>query len=294
MASVTALAFTSQKESVLAMIDLTKSKDSVVAEQATYWLAFRQSNDWFDLIDWNKIGVGIDLEHARTLSAMKVKRGIILDERQSFDEKKWNVQEMAKNAIGGQMLLSMRAENILPSELFPEVEAWIFNNPDLGVRVQAANHFKKPGSGKTFSIASIVKMKGNTLSGDSIFSKNCSSCHRVKSKGMDVGPNLADIKNKFQREALLDAIVNPNAGIVFGYEAWLITTKSGDSFYGFLVADGAQAVVIKDLSGAKHTIPTATIASRKKQSNSLMPEPSSLGLTDQNLADIAEYLLTIK
>ena len=294
IASVTALAFTSKRESVLTMINLTKSKDSIIAEQATYWLAFRQSNDWFDLINWSKVGVGIDLENARTMSAMKVKRGIILDERQSFDEKKWNVRAMATDAIGGQMLLRMRAENILPSELFPIVEALIFNNPDLGVRVQAANYFKKPGSGKTFSIAAIANMKGKVLSGDTLFSKNCSSCHRVKNKGMDIGPNLTGIKNKFQREALLDAIVNPNAGLVFGYEAWLITTKSGDSFFGFLVADGSQTVVIKDLSGAKHTIPTTTIASRQKQSKSLMPEPSSLGLTEQNLADIAEYLTAMK
>ncbi len=294
IASVTALAFTSKKESVLSMINLTKSKDSVIAEQATYWLAFRQSNDWFDLIDWNKVGVGIDLEHARAVSAMKVKRGIILDERQSFNEKKWNAQAMAKDAIGGQMLISMRAENSLPPEIIPEVEAVIFNNPDLGVRVQAANYFKKPGSGKTYSVDAIANMKGNSISGDSLFSKNCSSCHRIKNRGMDVGPNLTQIKNKFQREALLDAIVNPNAGIVFGYEAWLITTQGGDSFFGFLVADGAQTIVIKDVSGKKHTIPTATIASRKKQSNSLMPEPSSFGLTDQNLADIAEYLLALK
>jgi len=294
VASVTALAFTGRKESVLSMITLAKSKDSVIAEQATYWLAFRQSNDWFDLIDWNKVGVGIDLEHARTLSVMKVKRGIILDERQSFNEKKWNAQAMAKDAIGGQLLLSMRAENSLPSEIIPEVEALIFNNPDLGVRVQAANYFKKPESGKTYSIAAITKIRGNPISGESLFNTNCSSCHRVKNRGMDVGPNLTQIKNKFQREALLDAIVNPNAGIVFGYEAWLVTTKSGDSFYGFLVADGTQAVVIKDLSGAKHTIPTTTIASRQKQTNSLMPEPSSLGLTEQNLSDISEYLLTMK
>lgn len=111
---------------------------------------------------------------------------------------------------------------------------------------------------------------------------------------MDVGPNLTEIKNKFQREALLDAMINPNAGIVFGYEAWLITTKSGDSFFGFLVADGTQTVVVKDLSGIKHTIDTSTIASRQKQTSSLMPEPSSLGLTDQNLADIVEYLMTMK
>ncbi len=293
-ASATALAFTSTKESVHAMIDLTKCNDSIIAEQASYWLAFRQSNDWFNLADWSKVGNAINLEHTRMLSTMKVKRGIILDKRQSFNEKKWNVQAMAKNAIGGQMLLSMREENSLPSELYPVVENVIFNNPDLGVRVQASNYFKKPGSGKTFSITEIAKIKGKATSGDTLFSKNCSSCHRVKNKGMDIGPDLTGIKNKFEQEALLDAIIHPNAGIVFGYEAWLITTKRGDSFFGFLVADGAQAIVIKDLDGARHTIATSTIVSRKKQSNSLMPEPSSLGLTDQNLADIVTYLTMMK
>ena len=26
-----------------------------VKEQAAYWLSFRQSNDWYNLLDWSKI-----------------------------------------------------------------------------------------------------------------------------------------------------------------------------------------------------------------------------------------------
>ena len=102
----------------------------------------------------------------------------------------------------------------------------------------------------------------------------CSSCHRIGSTGNDIGPDLTLIKKKFDKQALMDAIVNPSAGIVFGYEAWTINTKDGKSQFGFLVADGKDAVVIKDLAGIHHTIPVQNISSRKKSEKSLMPEAS--------------------
>ena len=81
---------------------------------------------------------------------------------------------------------------------------------------------------------------------------------------------------------------------MFGYEPWLIATTTGESFFGFIVADGDQTLVLKDLNGKKHVINARNVSSRKKQENSLMPEPASLGLTEQNLADVAEYIMTLK
>jgi putative heme-binding domain-containing protein len=130
--------------------------------------------------------------------------------------------------------------------------------------------------------------------GGQLFEVNCANCHRVSNNGKDVGPDLTNIRKKFDRDALLDAIINPNGGIVFGYEPWTITTKDGDSYFGFLVADGEKTVVVKDITGNKHVVPVSEISSRKRQDGSLMPEPSSLGLTEQNLADLAEYLISLK
>ena len=110
---------------------------------------------------------------------------------------------------------------------------------------------------------------------------------------MNIGPDLTSIKTKFDRSALLNEIINPDAGIVFGYEAWTISLSDGQSFFGFLVADGPQTVTIKDLAGKNHVIETAQIRSRKKQEGSLMPSPVALGLSDQDLADLSEYLLTV-
>jgi putative heme-binding domain-containing protein len=50
-------------------------------------------------------------------------------------------------------------------------------------------------------------------------------------------------------------------------------------------------VVIKDAAGQKQTIPTAKIASRKQYTTSLMPDPVSMGLSEQQLADLVAYLL---
>src|SRR5258706_3659980 len=290
--ALTALSFVNTKAAVLSMIELTKSRLKDVAEKATYWISFRQSNDWFSLVDWSK--TGIDTEHERQVASMKVRKSKILDEVLPFDEKKSNVQEMAKDPVGGQMLIAMLAENSLIKTLYPFVEELIFKNPDLSVRIQASAYFKVPGSSKSFSIKAISKVTGNAISGKVIFTQRCATCHQVNKEGTPIGPDLTLIRKKFDRPGLLDAIVNPSAAIVFGYEPWLIVTGDGESVFGFLVADGEKTVVVKDISGKNHTIETAKIKSRKKQENSLMPVPSSLGLSEQNLADVAGYLITIR
>ena len=290
--ALTAMAFINTPSAVQAMISLSKSENKSIAEQATYWLTFRQSNDWFTLLDWSK--TGIDAEHERKVTAMKVKRSRILDEHMPFDEKKWSARDMAKDPVGGQMLLGLVAENKLPKQLYPEVEELILKNEDPAVRIQASLYFKNKDGEKTFSIPAIAKMRKNASAGEGIFRNHCASCHRINKTGQEIGPDLTSIKKKFDREGLLDAIINPNSGIVFGYEAWTINLSDGQSFFGFLIADGAQTVTIKDLTGKNHVIPTASISSKKKQDKSLMPSPNALGLSDQDLADLSEYLMTVE
>jgi putative heme-binding domain-containing protein len=257
-----------------------------------YWLAFRQSNDWFSLLNWSTIGLNTAYE--RNLAEMKVKKQIMLDERQSKDERRWRTQEMAADSVGGQLLIGLMAENKLPALLIPVVQEHIFSNPDLSVRIQAGKYVKRSGNNQTFSIDAIAQLQGEPGAGKINFVKNCSSCHRIGTTGNDIGPELLTIGKKFDKVALLDAIINPNAAIVFGYEPWLVNTKDGGSVFGFLVADNKQTVVIRDISGRKHVIEQAKISSKKKQEIGLMPDPSAMGLSEKNLADIAAFLLSAK
>jgi len=285
---ITALGFVNRKAAATAMLGLTKSPDAEIREQAAYWLSFRQSNDWSNYLNWASIGLNTDYE--RKLSAMKVKRQIILDERQSLDERKWRTREMANDSVGGQLLIGLAAEKKMPVKILPFVEETIFKNPALSVRMQAANYFNRPGSNKIFSIDEIAKLKGDTVEGKQVFLKSCATCHKAGSEGNSIGPDLTFINKKFDKPELLDAIINPDAAIVFGYEAWLINKKDGESVYGFLISENKKNLVLKDITGQKHTILVDQVTVKKKQMKSLMPDPVANGLTEQDLANVIEFL----
>ena len=289
--AVTALAFINTREAVQSMASLAKSENEQVAEQATYWLTFRQGNDWFALWDWKKSG--IDLERERIIASMKVKRNMVLDPQMPLDEKKRNARSMTRDPIGTQMLLGIVSEGLLPKELQTFVQELIEKHNDENVRIQAAGYFGNKREEK-FSAAAIGELRGNAAQGGIIFSKTCASCHKVGRTGATVGPDLTAIRNKFDRNALLDAIIHPDAAIVFGYEAWTINLADGQSYFGFLIADGPRTITVKDLAGKSHVIETSQIRSRKKQGKSIMPAPDALGLTEQDLADVSEYLMTLR
>lgn len=284
---ITALAFVSDRSAANAMLSLAGSGAEEIHEQASYWLSFRQSNDWYKLLDWSKINVNTAYE--RKLAVMKVKRQVILDEHQSGYERSSKVREMAEDSVGGQMLIGLMAEGHLPESLRPVVQERIFSNPNLLVRVQAGRYLKQSGD-KTFSIDAIAALPGDAQSGKKVFVKNCSACHRVGSTGNAIGPELTTIGKKFDKISLLDAIINPSAAIVFGYEPWLINTKDGESVFGFLISENKQSIVIKDVAGEKHVIAVGNISSKEKQEKSLMPEPAAMGLSEADMANVVGYL----
>ena len=289
---ITALAFINDKTAANGMLQLTSAPLADVKEQSLYWVSFRQSNDWFKLLDWSKINV--NTSYQRKLALMKVKLQLLLDSRQPLEDHKRIAKEMVLDSMGGQMVIGLMAENKLPANLMSAVAENIFNNPDLGVRVQAGNYVKRTGTDKMYSVNSIAKLTGDATAGKTVFINKCSSCHLVELTGNRIGPELTNIGKKYDKISLLDAIVNPSASIVFGYEPWLVNTKEGESLFGFLISENKQSIVIKDIAGVQHVIAQDKISSKKKQEKSLMPEPSTTGLTEQNLSDIAAYLLSIK
>ena len=225
---------------------------------------------------------------------MKVKEQIVLDEHQSQNERKWRVQEMAADSIGGQMLIGLAANNKLPQKVVPFVEEAIFKNPSAVVRVQAGKYFKRPGVDKIYSITEIEQLHADADKGKTVFTTHCAVCHKAGNEGSLIAPELTGIAKKFDKTALLDAIINPGASIVFGYEPWLVITKDDESVYGFLLSENKQNIVIKDISGTKHVIKIKNIAKKEKQKESLMPDPANNGLTGQDLADVTAYLFSLK
>jgi putative heme-binding domain-containing protein len=175
-------------------------------------------------------------------------RALVTDTTRSKADRVTAALDLARDPDGGRMLVSLAAEEKLPREVKDTVRHYIFNNPDQGVRVMASDYFRRDRN-VSYQIGLISKLQPTPGNGQKLFATYCTTCHRHGAEGNEVGPDLTRIGQKFDKPGLLDAIINPSAGLAFGYEPWLITTKKGTSYYGFLVSD-AQAVVIKDVAGA--------------------------------------------
>lgn len=289
--AMTALGFMNTKPAAEAMLALSKGSTQEIAETATYWLAFRQSNDWVDLLDWKELDLNPYYE--RKLAKMKLKKQTILDKRQPFDERKFRAQQMAMDTVGGQMLIGMAEAKTIPEDMLPVIEEKIFNNTDPTIRMQAGKYFKQPGSERAYSIPDMLQLKPDAANGKTVFTTRCGSCHKLGDKGNSIGPDLTGIGKKFDKTELLDAIVNPSAGIVFGYESWLVNTSEGETLFGFLLSENKRSIVIKDVSGQKHVVDKKKISSQKKQEKSLMPDPFSNNLTEKDISDVVGFLKSI-
>ncbi|MCF0042488.1 PVC-type heme-binding CxxCH protein [Dyadobacter fanqingshengii] len=286
--ALTAIGFIKEKKAAEVMIALSKSALPDVASLAAWWVNFRKNNDWADLINWEE---AVAQEMTPGYRQMLENKKIVVDKKQTFPTRIETAKKMAADENGGNMLVDMRVQGQLPDSIAQSVSDIIFKNPDQNVRIVASQFF--PKNGKVLKTDFIARMSPNVSHGEKLFANNCEACHKHGAKGAEIGPDLTLIHKKFDKTGLLDAIVNPSASMVFGYESYTIVTKSGETLFGFLMSDGAN-VVLKDAVGQQHAIKADQIKSREKMASSLMPEPTALGLNEQDLADLTGYLMQFK
>lgn len=288
--AMVALGFIEDQQAVDAMKELMASDITGVEEQAMWWLRYRQSNTWrnFDMPS-SVLVAEVNPELQKRMLGLKAK---LRDDGLSMAERIKAATAMAKDKTGGEMLIGLAAEKKLPKEVIRQVGQVIFDNPDQAVRVLAGDYFTKPGVIETVSIRSIDEISGNAAKGKTLFQAKCATCHRIGKMGATIGPDLSMVGKKFDKSGLLDAIINPSAGMSFGYEMWLITKKDGTTVSGFLQGD-AETVVLRGMDGKIYNIKSTDIASRKQFGTSIMPPPAGLGLGEKDLADLTAYLLTM-
>lgn len=139
--------------------------------------------------------------------------------------------------------------------------------------------------------AELMKLTGNAAAGKALTSR-CVTCHQFGGVGADYGPDLLNWVANQGREAFFEAVRTPSASIALGYSGTTITLKDGDVVEG-IVFSQQDPVVIMSTGALLQYIPAARIKKTVKMGNkSLMLPPEVLGLTAQDLADLAAYLET--
>ena len=122
----------------------------------------------------------------------------------------------------------------------------------------------------------------------------CFKCHQVKGQGIDFGPNLSEIGNKLAKEAIYESILDPSAGISFGYKAWQLEFKNGDDALGLITSETTDEVALKTVGGLVTRYKKADISRRTKQKLSIMPAGLEQTMSADDLVDLVEYLSSLR
>jgi quinoprotein glucose dehydrogenase len=117
----------------------------------------------------------------------------------------------------------------------------------------------------------------------------CMRCHKVQGVGGEVGPELAGLNKRGNREYILEALVLPNKQIAKGYETVVLVLDNGQVKSGILKGEDQKEVRLMTPEGQIIAIPTASIEDRSR-GPSAMPADLIQKMSRRELRDLVEYL----
>jgi putative heme-binding domain-containing protein len=225
---------------------------------------------------------------------------LLRDPARELGLRKAALEALVKTRVGSDSVLRLVQGGLVDRELAQLAVGQLRSSrwPDIKSGAQAL----AAGSSKAVAqplppIAELCKGKGDPVAGAQVFSREtvgCSKCHQVNGVGVDFGPSLSEIGTKLAKEAIFEAILDPSAGIAFGYEAWQLELKNGDEAFGLLASETADEIAIKAPGGIVTRYKKSDVLKKTQQKTSIMPSGLEQTMSQQDLVDLVEYLASLK
>jgi putative heme-binding domain-containing protein len=119
----------------------------------------------------------------------------------------------------------------------------------------------------------------------------CVACH---SGNRAMGPDLRGVANRFSRDDLFTAILQPGRDVSPRYQTTLVSTSDGKIYQGTIVYDAVDSLILQTGTDTTVRITNNQVAERRVTTNSLMPAGLLDKLTDRETADLFAYLKTLR
>ena len=140
-------------------------------------------------------------------------------------------------------------------------------------------------------IRALSEIDGDPQQGENLFEQQgCIACHSVSKGEVLKGPYMGQIGSIMNRVQIAESILKPNASISQGFATVLITTKDDKSLVGFVTAESADRLELRDITGKVTTVDTKDIAERKELPTSMMPQGLANALSYEEFASLVSYL----
>ncbi|MEM7014019.1 MAG: PVC-type heme-binding CxxCH protein, partial [Verrucomicrobiota bacterium] len=151
-----------------------------------------------------------------------------------------------------------------------------------------SNTIPEPPAENPISVEKVLQLQGDAERGK-LAVQRCYICHQMDGQGMIYGPALDGWGKGQTREVIANSIVNPSADIAHGFNGTQIETKDDQTIQGLLIGTG-DPLIIRSMGGLTQVVPKKRVKKQQKFNRSLMLSASQLGLTEQDVADLVEYL----
>ncbi len=113
-----------------------------------------------------------------------------------------------------------------------------------------------------------LEMKSDMQRGREVFAKQCASCHKLESVGINVGPDISDSR-KYSPSQLLTSILDPNRAIDNNYFRFVALTTDGQVCEGILTEETGKTVTLRGQNDKLHVLERSDIESIKSAGVSL-------------------------
>jgi putative heme-binding domain-containing protein len=223
---------------------------------------------------------------------------VATDKQMPVEVRRQSVRALARTYPGAKEVVDLASSKKLPEELKAVAGFALQTTGFADIRDQAAKLFAlAPAKDEPLpALSELLQRKGDAVRGKELFTTvgTCANCHVVNGQGKDVGPNLSEIGKKLAREAMIEKILFPSAAISHNFEQYVLLTKNGTNMNGIMVSQTPDEVVLKGADAIVKTFKRADIDTLDRSSISLMPADLHRALTVQGIADVVEYLTTLR
>jgi putative heme-binding domain-containing protein len=159
-------------------------------------------------------------------------------------------------------------------------------NPNLGITEDKQRVIEN--ALKVFTAETIAA--GNRDRGRALWVQKCGNCHKLFGVGGEIGPELTGAQRSNLRY-WLENILAPSSVVAANYRVTMFRTTDGQILTGVAVSQNDREVTLQTAQ-SRIVLPTIDIESQKLSELSLMPEGLLDPLTDEERADLFNYLMS--
>ena len=280
---------------------LLKKGNDFGAEAASLLLAHNGSGLVWQVINEkdtsNTINLFTSLGRVGTNRSIDILQSVALSEKYLLPLRKYAAAQIGRSGGGERKVLELLKNKEVPELLIPDVVYGVRGAWEKSIRDEAASYLPNAtatAAKKAPAMNDITSLKADVVAGKTVFAAKCALCHAVNKEGSDFGPALSEIGAKYPPEGLLKAIVDPSAGINFGYEGWELKMKDGSTITGIIASKTTSEIELKLPGGNRKQIKTSDIQSKKELKTSMMTEGLYQSMSTQDMANLLGYLSGLK